>query len=110
MHTKGKYGEQLAYEYLQRQGLRLVARNYRNFRGEIDLIMDDQGIIVFVEVKYRTSERFGNPLEAVDFKKQKRIKSIAYIYLANLGYEPQCRFDVVAILGKKIQWVKGAFS
>lgn len=110
MRDKGKYGENLACEYLKQQGLKLRTRNYRNFRGEIDLIMEEDDIIVFIEVKYRTSERFGNPLEAVDWKKQQKIKRIAYIYMANLKNEPRCRFDVVGILGADIQWVKGAFS
>lgn len=110
MRDKGKYGEELACKYLEKQGLKLKSRNYQNFRGEIDLIMEENGIIVFIEVKYRSSDKFGNPLEAVDFRKRERIRAIAHIYISDLGYEPKCRFDVVGILGADIQWVKGAFS
>ena len=67
-------------------------------------------MLVFVEVKYRSSDRFGNPLEAVDLRKQRRIKMLARHYMAKLRCEPLCRFDVVGILGNEIYWVKGAFT
>lgn len=72
--------------------------------------MQENDVIVFVEVKYRKSEKFGNPLESVGWHKQQRIKSTARIYLGQLGYEPVCRFDVIGILDNGIHWVKGAFT
>ncbi len=110
MSNMGAYGEELAYRYLVNRGLLLRQRNFRTRYGEIDLIMQDDQVIVFVEVKYRSSIRFGSPLEAVNLSKQRQIKKIARIYLTQLGCEPQCRFDVIGILGKQIKWVKGAFT
>lgn len=109
MRSKGELAELRACEYLQKQGLTLLERNYRVSYGEIDLIMQDQDIIVFVEVKFRSSVRYGDPLEAVDLRKQAKITSVARHYLATLQNERLCRFDVIGILGNKIRWVKGAF-
>jgi putative endonuclease len=108
--TKGVLGEELARTYLESRGLATRERNYRTEYGEIDLIMQDQDVLVFVEVKYRTSDRYGNPLEAVSPRKQAKLKQIARRYIAQLGYEPVCRFDVIGILGTEIYWVKGAFE
>lgn len=110
MIRKGVNGENTARRYLETRGLRALKTNYRTAFGEIDLIMLDRDVIVFVEVKYRSSNRFGNPLEAVDKFKQQRIKKVARIYLNDIKYEPKCRFDVVGILGEHINWVKGAFT
>lgn len=110
MRTRGTRGENIACEFLLKQGLKMRVRNYRTAFGEIDLIMQENNVIVFVEVKYRKSLKFGNPLESVGWHKQQKIRSIARIYLAQLGYEPLCRFDVIGILDKRIYWVKGAFT
>lgn len=106
----GEYGEFLARQYLEEQGLQTLKSNYRTKYGEIDLIMEENGVIVFVEVRYRSSDRFGNPLETVDWQKQRKIRRVAAMFLAGLNYEPVCRFDVVGILETQINWVKGAFS
>lgn len=107
---KGKLGEDKAYEFLIDQGLQCVIRNYRNPLGEIDLIMTEEDILVFVEVKYRTTSKWGNPLESVDLQKQEKIKRIASWYLASCKTVPNCRFDVIGILNNQIIWVKGAFT
>jgi putative endonuclease len=96
---QGHDAEQQACEHLQRQGLRLVERNYRSRYGEIDLIMHHDHALVFVEVRYRKSIRFGSPAETVDARKQARIRATAEHYLLQ---HPQragisCRFDVVAV-------------
>jgi putative endonuclease len=106
----GDHAEELARQYLEKQGLITREQNYRTKFGELDLIMQDGEVLVFVEVKYRSSDRFGNPLEAVDLRKQRRIKMLARHYMAKLRCEPLCRFDVVGILGNEIYWVKGAFT
>lgn len=108
--SKGKYGESLACAYLQKHGLKLLEKNFRTPIGEIDLIMLEQETIVFVEVKYRSSLRFGNPLESVDLRKQRKIKQVSYYYLSRFTHWPACRFDVLGIIGTEIYWVKGAFA
>ena len=106
----GSESEKLACEWLQSHGYEFVEANYRYKHAEIDLIMKHKGILVFVEVKYRSSDRYGSPLEGVSVHKQRRIKKIAQRYITDLGYEPVCRFDVVGIIGTEIYWVKGAFE
>jgi putative endonuclease len=107
----GQDKERLAEAYLLRQGLRSVARNHRCRFGELDLVMRDGGILVFVEVRYRASSRFGTPAETVDFQKRRRIAAAASDYLMCHPSVLPCRFDVVAIGGQdQIQWLKDAFS
>jgi len=100
--------------HLQNHGLQLVHRNYRTpgrGGGEIDLIMQDgQATLVFVEVRKRLHGLFGGPLASVSITKQKRIAFAAKFFLMRLKYEPTCRFDVVAIDAKGIQWLQGAFT
>ena len=103
--------EALAADYLAAQGLRLIARNHRCRFGEIDLVMRDGDSLVFVEVRYRGSSRFGSPAETVDSHKQRRLIAAAGHYLhANPSVLP-CRFDVVAISGQdRIEWLQNAFN
>lgn len=113
--TMGARGERLACKFLQRQGLVLIETNFRLRFGEIDLIMWDQDCLVFVEVKYRSSERYGSTLEQVTLGKQRKIKLVATAYLKRLsGKIPPVRFDVVGIIpratGYRYSWVKGAFE
>ena len=95
----GRRGEALALEFLRRKGYRIVERGFRLFRGEIDIIARDGDTLVFVEVKTRATTEFGLPEEAVTPAKQAQIRKIARGFLAarDLG-EPDCRFDVLAIL------------
>lgn len=112
--TAGQRAEDNALTYLQQQGLRLVARNYRCRLGEIDLIMDDGCGLVFVEVRYRTSTRFGGALESIDGRKRARLVAAASHYLAVKRIDRRSRFDVVAISpGSEqltVQWLKDAFQ
>ncbi|WP_432628613.1 YraN family protein [Brotaphodocola sp.] len=103
--------EYLAEEWLRVQGLEILARNFRSRSGEIDLIARDGQTIVFVEVKYRSSSSSGDPEEAVGWQKQNRIRNTAryYLYRNRYGEETRCRFDVVAILGSEIRWIRNAF-
>ena len=74
----GDRGESYAEDYLRRQGYRILTRNYRTKIGEIDLIADDHGTLVFIEVKTRSSVRYGIPSEAVNYKKKQKIIQTAY--------------------------------
>ncbi|RGZ01511.1 YraN family protein [Clostridium sp. AM58-1XD] len=105
----GSEKEALAASYLEKQGCRILERNYRNHCGEIDLIAKDGDTLVFVEVKYRRTIKNGWPEEAVDLKKQKRIRTAACLYLAGKSMDIPCRFDVVSILGETIRWIRDAF-
>lgn len=108
----GEDYEQMAAQYLQSRGARIVECNFYSRRGEIDLIMQDGGYLVFVEVKYRKSERNGNPAEAVTWQKQRRICQTAqyYLYSRHIPLDTPVRYDVVAICGEQITWHRNAFE
>jgi putative endonuclease len=113
----GDAAEALALAYLQRQGLVLVQRNYRLAGGpfargaEVDLILrDGDGTLVFVEVRARAAAAHGGALASVGAAKQRRIVRAAQHYLLRLPSLPPCRFDVVAVEGGRIDWVKAAFE
>jgi putative endonuclease len=94
----GKEGEKAAEQYLRKKGYRVVERNYRCSVGEVDLIVLDRRVVVFVEVKTRTDNRFGTPLEAVELRKQRKIIQAAQFFLNQKRlYEREARFDVVGI-------------
>ena len=96
----GNTGEDLACRELERRGYAILARRYRTRFGEIDIVSNDHGVMVFVEVKARQSKRYGSAAEAVSFRKRRRIGAMALDYLAWTGsLDRRCRFDVVAIDG-----------
>ncbi|MDO4519516.1 MAG: YraN family protein [Eubacteriales bacterium] len=103
--------EEKAAEFLQKNGYRIMERNFRCKIGEIDLIARDGRYLVFIEVKYRTSESQGNALEAVNWRKQEIIRKVALFYLIRFGWplDTPCRFDVVGITGEQVQLIKNAF-
>ncbi|QTR50506.1 YraN family protein [Candidatus Thiothrix anitrata] len=108
---RGSNTEQLACEHLQANGLRLVQQNYRTRSGEIDLIMRDGQLLVFVEVRYRKTQRYGGALQSIDPRKQARIIRTAQHYLQYRAPNAQVRFDVVAVEGDNgINWIKNAFD
>lgn len=94
---RGRRGEALAAHFLTHRGYEILARNYRTRRGEIDLIARDGKTVVFVEVKARTGSRFGSPCEAVDAKKQQRLRLAAEEWLCQQEEVPFCRFDVIEV-------------
>ncbi len=98
-HALGRRGEEIALEYFRRKGYKIIERGFRLFRGEIDIIGYDGPTLVFIEVKTRATTEFGLPEEAVTPAKQGQIRKIARGFLVEreLG-EPDCRFDVLAIL------------
>lgn len=109
---KGSDAEQLAVSYLQRQRLVLVAQNYRCRFGEIDLIMRDGSVLVFIEVRMRTSEQFGGAAASITPSKQAKLLRTARHYLSEINGEPPCRFDAVLLsgtAGQAIEWIKNAF-
>lgn len=107
----GRQYEEMAARYLEEEGYQILERNYQIRTGEIDIIAQDQNCIVFVEVKYRQNERMGDPLEAVDHRKQKKICQTAQFYLYKKKlWNTSCRFDVIGITGTKIHHIKNAFE
>jgi putative endonuclease len=113
----GDEGEALALAHLVKQGLVLVQRNYRVARGphahggEVDLIMrESDGTIVFVEVRARRGAGHGGAAASIGSAKQRHIVWAARHYLLRLATPPPCRFDVVAIDGERLEWLRGAFD
>jgi putative endonuclease len=94
----GQAGESEAERYLRSKGFRILERNLRSRTGELDLVADDGGVLVFVEVKARGTEAFGGAIHAVDGRKQMRVVRQAAQYLASCR-EPNrpCRFDVILV-------------
>ena len=109
--TTGQLAEQRAEDYLIGQGLKLIARNFRCRRGEVDLIMLENDTYVFVEVRFRKSSRFGSALDTVTYTKQNKIRIAAEFYLQQnkLSECVPVRFDVIGMTQNDIQWVKAAF-
>ena len=94
----GQRGERAAAKYLRRKGYKIVAHGNRLRPGELDLVAVDNRTVVFVEVKTRRSDQYGNPAEAVDLQKQRRLTRLAVTYLKRHGLlEYPARFDVVAV-------------
>lgn len=111
----GKQGERIAERYLKRKGYKLVERNFRCSAGEVDLIVLDRRVIVFVEVKTRSGDRFGTPLEAVQSRKQQKMIQTAQFFLSEKGLQQrEARFDVVGITwpGREpvVEHVENAFE
>jgi len=111
--TDGARAEQLAADFLQGRGLRLLARNYRVKGGEVDLVCRDGGVLVFVEVRLRRNARYGSALESITRQKQARVVLAARHYLASDGADSACRFDCIAfdrLEPEALQWVRDAFT
>lgn len=113
----GDAAEDQALEYLQGAGLRLVERNFRIAQGptarggEVDLILRDRdGTLVFAEVRKRRSASYGGAAASVVWPKQRRLIYAAQRYLMRFATTPACRFDVIAIDGDEIEWLKAAFD
>ncbi|HJV74646.1 MAG TPA: YraN family protein [Noviherbaspirillum sp.] len=107
---EGDAGESRALEYLQKQGLTLVERNFRCKGGEIDLIMQDRDSLVFVEVRKRADFRYGGAAASVTARKQARLSIAAQTFLQRYRTPPACRFDVVAIDAGALNWLKNAIE
>jgi putative endonuclease len=109
---KGTEYEDIAVEYMKQHQMQVVEQNYRCRQGEIDIIGREEDYLLFVEVKYRKDAKKGYPAEAVTPTKRLRILQTAryYLYTHHFPETTKLRFDVVAILGDEIQYIKDAFS
>ena len=108
----GSIQEERAGEYLKKQGMYILEQNFRCRNGDIDIIGRDQGYLVFVEVKYRSSSKAGHPAEAVNYQKQRKICRTAdfYRYIHKIGADVNIRYDVVALTQEEIFWYQNAFQ
>lgn len=111
MSTKqiGDFYEQIAVSYLEKAGVRILCKNFRIQRGEIDIIGRDEDYLVFFEVKYRKERQ--DSYEAVSIQKQKKVRELARVYLYKNGISEQSdiRFDAICIHKEGVDWIKNAF-
>jgi putative endonuclease len=114
-HDLGKLGEKISLHYLKNKNYKIIAKSYRQFRGEIDIVAYEQDTLVFVEVKTRKSRDYGFPEESVTFSKQRQIRKVAQGFLAkNNLQDVECRFDVISLSfdekeGYSLHHLKNAF-
>jgi putative endonuclease len=112
--ARGQQIEALAETFLRQQGLKPVTRNYTIKAGEIDLIMREGEVLVFVEVRYRASGQHGSGAESITHTKQQKLLKTASHYLQKhyANREPDCRFDVISASGEPVQfqWIRNAFG
>ena len=109
----GNRGESLAEKYLLEIGYQILERNWRFSRAEVDIIAKDGEILVFVEVKTRSSEIFGKPEESISPQKEALLKDAAAVYMEQIGHDWEIRFDIIAIVikggGYSFEHFKDAF-
>lgn len=106
----GSAGEDLAAAEYERRGYEVLARNWRCREGELDLVLRSGAIVVFCEVKARSTLAFGSPFEAVTAAKRRRIRVLATRWLQQSGVRAgELRFDVVGVLDGSVEVVEGAF-
>lgn len=96
----GQCGEDAACEYLKKKKYKILERNYKNVFGEIDIIVANKNTLVFVEVKTRSSQKFGTPAQAVNYTKKQKIVKTAMGYLSEMPTDLDIRFDVIEVFGK----------
>ena len=107
----GAHAEQVAAQFLQKNGLRLLQRNFRCRFGVIDQILRDGETLIFAEVRQRSRGDFGGAAASIDAHKQRRLILTAQHYLASLPRIPPCRFDAVLLdAANNVEWVKNAFE
>ncbi len=112
MNRRGAPAESLAAAFLEHQGLSILERNYRCRFGEIDLVARSGPVLIFVEVRARSSEDFGGAAGSITGAKRRRLVAAARHYLATHRVRHECRFDVVLIRGREgnIEWLANAFG
>ncbi|USD37903.1 YraN family protein [Ferrimonas sp. SCSIO 43195] len=107
---KGQIVEQQVQTWLQQRGLTPVAHNFHCRMGELDLVMQQRNELVFIEVKYRQTPGFGGAIGAVTQAKQRRLRQTAALFLQQRDWNDRpCRFDVVTVVGDRIDWIQNAF-
>jgi len=112
MNRAGARAEDLCADHLRRAGLRVLERNWRCRHGEIDLVAEEGGTLVFAEVRYRRAGSHGGAAESVTGAKQARLMAAARLYLMRRP-DADCRFDVLlldALESGRIEWIRNAFS
>jgi putative endonuclease len=107
----GAQAEHLAEKYLQHEGFKTLERNFHARTGEIDLIMLNDDLLIFVEVRMRNNPGFGSGAETVTYAKQRKIINTASLFLQKQKHAPwqSIRFDVIS-MGDSIDWIPGAFT
>ena len=113
MSSSGIQAEQMAAQFLQLHGLKLLQQNYRCRYGEIDLILQDADTLVFAEVRLRQHRQFGGAAASINAAKQGKLIRTAQHYLASLPRTPPCRFDAVlldTLESARPEWIKNAFT
>lgn len=112
MRKTGAQKEEQVCAYLLSRGVRIAERNFRNRQGEIDIVGYDGPYLVFFEVKYRSGASRGSAAEAVGVAKQRKICRVADYYrlIHHCAEDTPLRFDVVAVDGDRLQWIKNAFD
>ena len=111
MNTRGRQAEALATTFLERQGLKILARNWRCRFGEIDLVAKQGPGLVFVEVRTRRSRSHGGAAESISATKRRRLVAAASLYLTRATPDSPCRFDAILIEAHgEIEWVRDAFQ
>ena len=108
--AQGRDWEQTALRHLRRHGLALIEANFTCKGGEIDLVMRDGDTLVFVEVRQRADGRHGGAAASITPAKIRRLVRAAQVYLQRLPATPPCRFDVVAIDGEQLEWLRNAIE
>ena len=108
--AQGHGWEQAAHDHLRRHGLKPVERNFRCKGGEIDLIMRDGATLVFVEVRQRANSEHGGAAASITPAKIRRLVIAAQVYLLRFPVTPPCRFDVVAIDGEHLEWLRNVIE
>lgn len=107
---RGEKSEQLACDFLLKQGMQIVDKNFRCKYGELDLVMREQQTLVIVEVRFRKSSKYGGALESITYKKQSRIIAATQYYLLQHKINSPIRFDVITMSSDSdINWIKNAF-
>ena len=106
----GAFGEELVARWYEREGYEVLARNWRSRTGELDLVLGRGRLVVFCEVKARSTTAYGSPFEAVGVTKQARIRKLGMEWLAATGvHGRELRFDVAAVLSGKVEVLEAAF-
>ena len=108
--SQGRDWEQTALRYLKRQGLSFIEANFTCKGGEIDLIMQDGDTLVFVEVRQRAAGHYGGAAASITPAKIRRLVRAAQVYLLRFPRVPPCRFDVIAIDGDHLAWLRNAIE
>lgn len=105
--TIGRIGENFARKYLENKGFKIIAQNYRTKYGEIDLIGECKNELVFIEVRTKTKDKFGDPEETFNFKKINKIKKNALVYVSKVNWDGPIRFDALClVLDKRNQPIR----